>query len=119
MAFGKDNGRSKSVIPESIRHEPLEPELPYERRQHYEAPPEALRQLEMQLSKTPLDQITDEILTLTYSEMMELVKDIRTADAQNLIPESLNLADVLHAMALTRNQSKRGGNNGQERGDDA
>src|SRR5882672_4550288 len=94
-----DPQRSPAPRPEPIDHEPDEPidHGSYARRSdppHHEE--ERLRQLDDMINKIPLNDIAKAVKELRYEEMMEFVEGIRKADVDKIIPETINLAAIMH-----------------------
>jgi len=98
-----DQQRLPAPQPPSIDHEPLEPvdHRDYARRSD---PPsheeERLRQLDDMIHKIPLNDIAAAVKALRYEEMIEFVEGIRKADTAKIIPETINLADIMHKWTL-------------------
>ena len=103
-----DSQRSPAPRPESIAHEPHEPvshedygrrsDPPYHEEEHLRQvhEEERLKQLHDAIHKIPLNDIAEAVNALRYEEMMEFVEGIRKADVDKIIPETINLAAIMH-----------------------
>ena len=80
-------------------HEPYEEsKIPFGKKQRPEPQISLINRLHETLCKIPLDNIALQLLTITYGDMKDLEDGIRQA-ALGQLPESVNLADIMHKWA--------------------
>ncbi len=100
-----DPKRSAAPQPEPIEDEPHEPIGTYDYGRRSDPPPHSdedhheearLQQLHEMIHRIPLDEVAKLVKALRYEEMIELVDGIRKIDVDKNLPETINLADLLH-----------------------
>lgn len=113
------NGRKPPALPDDLHQEPWEPEepkssVPYTRKSmtdHDRLEIQRLQEFEKSLygNKPILDQMAELTLKLTYGEMTELVKGLKDADTEKVIPDNpKGTADIIHLWAVKRLSKNNG-----------